>query len=80
MNSGYYSPVTHPWQACGPFLRSVEKLAWEWTVVLKREDLDVYQETQRLRQGQPPGAEFDDAERQRRAQLWAVTDLAFSEG
>ena len=68
------------WYARGPFLRSVEKLGWEWIVVLKRQDMDVYQEAQRLSQGQEPGAEFDDAERQRHVQLWAVVDLDFSEG
>jgi hypothetical protein len=68
------------WYARGPFLRSVEKLGWEWIVVLKREDMDVYQEAQRLSQGQPPCAAFDDAQRQREVQLWEVRDLAFSEG
>jgi hypothetical protein len=68
------------WYARGPFLRSVEKLGWEWIVVLKREDMDVYQEAQRLSQGQPPCAAFDDAQRQREVQLWEVRDLGFSEG
>jgi hypothetical protein len=68
------------WYARGPFLRSVEKLGWEWIVVLKREDMDVYQEAHRLSQGQPPCAAFDDTERKRDVQLWEVKDLDFSEG
>jgi len=68
------------WYARGPFLRSVEKLGWEWIVVLKREDMDVYQEAHRLSQGQEPCAEFDDAARKRHVQLWQVRDLDFSEG
>jgi len=68
------------WYARGPFLGSVERLGWEWIVVLKREDMDVYQEAHRLSEGQPPGAEFDDAQRQRHVQLWEVKDLDFSEG
>ena len=68
------------WYARGPFLRSVEKLGWDWIVVLKREDMDVYQEAHRLSQGQKPCAAFDDAERKRHVQLWKVKDLDFSEG
>jgi len=37
------------WYAKGPFLRAVEKLGWFWVVVLKREDMEVYQ-------AQPGGA------------------------
>jgi hypothetical protein len=36
------------------FLRAVEKLGWSWVVVLKREDMDVYQEARQLSQGQKP--------------------------
>jgi hypothetical protein len=68
------------WYARGPFLRSVEKLGWHWIVVLKREDMDVYQEAHRLSQGQKPCAEFADAQRKRHVQLWEVKDLDFSEG
>ncbi len=66
------------WYAKGPFLRTVEKLGWLWVVVLKREDMNVYQEAQQLSQGQPPNASFRDAERERQVQLWEVKDLDFS--
>ena len=36
------------WYAKGPFLRAVQKLGWLWVVVLKREDMEVYQEAQQL--------------------------------
>jgi hypothetical protein len=68
------------WYARGPFLRSVEKLGWDWIVVLKRQDMDVYQEAHRLSQGQPPCAAFEDDQRKRDVQLWEVKDLDFSEG
>lgn len=68
------------WYARGPFLRSVEKLGWDWIVVLKREDMDVYQEAHRLSQDQPPCAAFDDTERKREVRLWEVKELDFSEG
>ena len=32
------------WYAKGPFLRAIDKLGWLWIVVLKREDMEVYQE------------------------------------
>lgn len=67
------------WYARGPFLRSVEKLGWEWVVVLKREDMDVYKEAQQLSQGQEPCAQFQDAERERQVRLWEVKDLEFSQ-
>lgn len=68
------------WYAKGPFLRAVDKLGWLWVVVLKREDMDVYQEAQRLSQSQKPGMEFYDEERERQVQLWEVKDLDFSDG
>ena len=68
------------WYARGPFLRSVDKMGWEWIVVLKREEMDVYQEAYRLSQAQPPCAVFEDTERERDVQLWEVKDLDFSEG
>lgn len=68
------------WYAKGPFLRAVEKLGWSWIVVLKREDMEVYQEAQQLSQGSKPHGAFEDAERQRQVQLWEVKDLPFREG
>jgi len=66
------------WYAKGPFLRAVQKLGWFWVVVLKREDMNVYQEAQQLSQGQPPTASFRDEDRDRQVQLWEVKDLDFS--
>lgn len=65
------------WYVQGPFLRAVEKLGWQWVVVLKRENMEVYQEARQLSQGQPPLA-FDDAQRGRQVRLWEVKDLNFS--
>jgi len=66
------------WYAKGPFLRAVRKLGWFWVVVLKREDMEVFQEARQLSQGQKPGAAFADEERGRQVQLWEVKDLSFS--
>lgn len=66
------------WYAKGPFLRAVEKLGWCWVVVLKRQDMNVYQEAQQLSQGQPPDASFYDEQRKRHVQLWEIKDLDFS--
>jgi hypothetical protein len=68
------------WYVKGPFLRAVEKLGWQWVVVLKQERLDVFQEAQKLTQAGPPQLIFHDKERQRDVQLWEVSDLTFSEG
>ena len=68
------------WYAKGPFLRAVDKLGWLWMVVLKRQDMEVYQEALHLSQDQKPHLEFDDERRQRHVQLWAVKDLRFSDG
>jgi hypothetical protein len=67
------------WYVQGPFLRAVEKLGWQWVVVLKRQDMEVYQEARQLSQGQQPVA-FDDQPRNRQVRLWEVKDLNFSEG
>jgi hypothetical protein len=67
------------WYAKGPFLRAMDKLGWHWVVVLKREDMEVYQEAHQLSQGQKPSAAFYDAQRQRAVQLWEVNDLSFSQ-
>lgn len=68
------------WYVKGPFLRAVEKLGWQWVVVLKQERLDVFQEARQLSQQTAPCLSFHDAERQRDVRLWEVTDLFFSEG
>lgn len=67
------------WYVQGPFLRAVEKLGWLWVVVLKREDMEVYQEAQQLSQGQKPVVVFRDEERDRHVQLWEVKNLNFSQ-
>jgi hypothetical protein len=66
------------WYAQGPFLRAVEKLGWQWVVVLKRQDMKVYQEARQLSQGQKPLLAFDDEQRNRQVRLWEVKDLNFS--
>jgi Transposase DDE domain len=66
------------WYVQGPFLRAVQKLGWLWVVVLKREDMEVYQEAQQLSQGQKPLQTFEDKERRRQVRLWEVKDLHFS--
>jgi len=68
------------WYAKGPFLRALDKLGWLWIAVLKREDMEVFQEALQLSQGQKPGAQFRDEQRQRQVQLWQVKDLHFSDG
>jgi hypothetical protein len=68
------------WYAQGPFLRALDKLGWLWIVVLKREDMDVFQEAVQLSKDQKPRAEFRDEARQRQVQLWEVKDLHFSDG
>jgi hypothetical protein len=68
------------WYAKGPFLRAVDKLGWLWIVVLKRKDMEVYQEALQLSQGQEPGLAFEDAERDRQVRLWEVKELHFSDG
>jgi hypothetical protein len=65
--------------ARGPFLRAVDKLGWAWVVVLKREDMEVFQEARQLSQGQNPAAAFDDPEGKRQVRLWEVKDLDFSQ-
>ncbi len=51
------------WYAKGPFLRALDKLGWLWIVVLKREDMEVYQEALQLSRGQKPSAAFRDEQR-----------------
>ena len=68
------------WYAQGPFLRALDKLGWRWIVVLKREDMDVFQEAVQLSKNQKPSQEFRDEPRGRQVQLWEVKDLHFSDG
>ena len=68
------------WYAQGPFLRAVEKLGWDWIVVLKDERREVYKEAQQLSRDQPPSVAFEDPERDRQVELWEVKELDFSEG
>jgi hypothetical protein len=67
------------WYVQGPFLKAVEKLGWEWVVVLKQERMEVFQEARALSAGQKPALEFEDKERGRQVKLWEVNDLNFSE-
>lgn len=68
------------WYAKGPFLRAIEKLGWEWVVVLKQERLEVFREARQLLALEPPGPQFQDEQRQREVQLSEVKGLPFSEG
>jgi hypothetical protein len=68
------------WYARGPFLRALDKLGWLWIVVLKRQDMEVFQEAVALSQNQKPSAEFRDEQRQRQVQLWEIKCLHFSDG
>jgi hypothetical protein len=68
------------WYAKGPFLRAIDKLGWLWIAVLKRQDMEVFQEAMQLSQDQKPSAVFRDEQRQRHVQLWEVKNLRFSDG
>ena len=68
------------WYVQGPFLRAVEKLGWEWIVVLKQERMEVLQEGRALTANQKPLSQFVDEDRDRNVQLWEVNDLSFSKG
>ena len=68
------------WYAQGPFLRSVDKLGWEWLVVLKQERMEVFQEARTLSAGKKPDQQFKDDLRKRDVKLWQINDLQFSEG
>jgi hypothetical protein len=67
------------WYVQGPFLRAVEKLGWQWVVVLKQERMEAYQEALQLSRGQPPVTAFADEERQKQVQLWEIKDLRLSQ-
>ncbi len=68
------------WYAKGPFFRALDKLGWLWIAVLKRQDMQVFQEAIQLSKGHRPTLEFRDEQRDRQVQLWQVKDLRFSEG
>jgi len=67
------------WYVQGPFLQAVEKLGWEWIVVLKQERMEVFQEARALSAAQKPALEFYDEMRDRQVQLWEINDLDFSQ-
>jgi hypothetical protein len=76
----FFDAVTiDAWSVKGPFLQGIEKLGWAWLVVLKQEQMEVFQEARQLSAGQRPDRCFHDPERDRDVQLWRVTDLNFSE-
>lgn len=76
----FFDAVTiDSWYVQGPFLKAVEKLGWEWVVVLKQERMEVFQEARALSAGHKPALEFVDKARERRVKLWEVKDLSFSE-
>jgi hypothetical protein len=68
------------WYVQGPFLKALEKLGWAWTVVLKQERMEVFQEARALSAGKEPTEQFYDEARRRDVKLWEVNDLHFSEG
>jgi hypothetical protein len=67
------------WYVQGPFLRAVEKLGWQWVVVLKQERMEAYQEALQLSRGQKPVLAFEDGERKKQVQLWEIKDLNLSQ-
>src|SRR5438874_6816674 len=76
----FFDAVTvDSWYVQGPFLKAVEKLGWQWMVVLKQERMEVLQEARALSAGQKPAVEFEDKARERQVKLWEVKDLNFSE-
>ena len=66
------------WYVQGPFLKAVDKLGWQWEVVLKQERMEVFQEARALSEGQTNTLEFEDKARGRQVKLWEVKDLNFS--
>lgn len=75
----FFDAVTiDSWYVQGPFLKALDKLGWEWIVVLKQERMGVLQEAQALSADQKPHMQFHDEQRKRDVQLWEVKDLEFS--
>lgn len=76
----FFDAVTiDSWYVQGPFLKGVEKLGWQWIVVLKQERMEVLQEARALSAGQKPAWQGEDPARQRQVTLWEVKDLNFSQ-
>jgi hypothetical protein len=67
------------WYAKGPFLKAVRKLGWMWTVVLKRQNMEIYREAISLTKSAKPSMVFEDKDRNRQVELWKAGDLDFSE-
>ena len=65
------------WYAKGPFLRAARKLGWAWVVVLKREDMEVFQEARQWTQNQQQGGR---RQRQPRQSLWVWAASAELDG
>jgi Transposase DDE domain len=77
----FFDAVTmDSWYVQGPFLKAVEKLGWDWVVVLKQERMEVFQEARTLSAAKKPDRQFKDRIRNRAVELWEVSDLRFSEG
>jgi hypothetical protein len=75
----FFDAVTvDSWYVQGPFFQALDKLGWEWVVVLKKETMDIFQEARALSRGQAPQQQFHDAARNREVQLWEVRDLRVS--
>ena len=66
------------WYVQGPFLRAVDKLGWDWVVVLKQERMDLYREAEALSAGRKADLHFHDKKRDREIELWQVQELDFS--
>jgi hypothetical protein len=76
----FFGAVTiDSWYVQGPFLKAVEKLGWQWVVVLKQERMDVFKEARALSEGQKSTLDFEDKARGRQVKLWEINDLDFSE-
>jgi len=53
----FFDAVTiDSWYVQGPFLQAVEKLGWEWIVVLKQERMEVFQEARAVERRPKTGA------------------------
>lgn len=66
------------WYVQGPFFQALDKLGWQWVVVLKKEGMEIFQEARTLSRGKAPQLEFKDEARDRDVQLWEVKDLRVS--
>jgi len=76
----FFEAVTiDSWYVQGPFLKAVEKLGWQWIVVLKQERMEVFREARTLSAGLKPAQAFEDSARGRQVKLWEVKHLNFSE-